>query len=312
MIINQPWIKLKKLLSHEDYTLIHALEILCSKDEQITLKLELDHKLSDADNNIDKSLTSDINEFMYFDADKLIGYIGICSFGDESGPLEITGMVHPEYRRQGIFSKLFELVAAECRRRKVRSFLVLCDRKSISGQKFLAKAGALLTVSEFEMYLQDEKIEQGENKLLDVNLRKASNADALEITRQDAIYFSHRTHQENEEVPKPGIVLPEDWEKRGLTVYLAEKDEKVIGKVNLQLIKGVGGIYGLGVLPENRGKGFGRVILLNAIQKLKQAEATTIMLQVVAENTTALNLYRSCGFRETSVMDYFELNCVKE
>jgi len=44
-----------------------------------------------------------------------------------------------------------------------------------------------------------------------------------------------------------------------------------------------------------------------AIEKLKAANATEIMLQVAAENVTALNLYKSCGFRETSVMDYFEL-----
>ena len=92
-----------------------------------------------------------------------------------------------------------------------------------------------------------------------------------------------------------------------MSIYLVEKDDCIIGKVHLQLINGIGGIYGLGVLPENRGKGFGRAILLNAIEKLKDAKAEKIMLQVAAENATALSLYKSCGFKETSVMDYFEL-----
>ena len=70
---------------------------------------------------------------------------------------------------------------------------------------------------------------------------------------------------------------------------------------------GTGGIYGLGVLPEFRGKGFGRAILTFGVEKLKDANATEVMLQVAAENGTALNLYKSCGFQETSVMDYFEL-----
>jgi len=60
-------------------------------------------------------------------------------------------------------------------------------------------------------------------------------------------------------------------------------------------------------LPENRGKGFGRVILLNAITKLKEAKATKIMFRVAAKNATALNLYISCGFQETSIMDSYEL-----
>jgi ribosomal protein S18 acetylase RimI-like enzyme len=93
-----------------------------------------------------------------------------------------------------------------------------------------------------------------------------------------------------------------------MVIYLAEKDRQVVGKVHLQISAAVSGIYGLGVLPEYRGKGLGRAILLRAIEKLKEAESNAIMLQVAAENATALSLYKSCGFQETSVMDYFGSN----
>ena len=96
-------------------------------------------------------------------------------------------------------------------------------------------------------------------------------------------------------------------EKRGMTIYLAEKEQQIIGKVNLQLTSRVGGIYGLGVLPLHRGKGFGRAILHMAVEKLKEANAGEVMLQVASENSNALNLYKSCGFVETSTMDYYEL-----
>lgn len=103
------------------------------------------------------------------------------------------------------------------------------------------------------------------------------------------------------------MILPEDEEKRGMTIYLVEKDQQIIGKVHLQLISGIGGIYRLGVLPEHRGKGIGRAILRMAIEKLKEANASEIMLQVATENANALNLYRSCGFMETETMDYYEI-----
>lgn len=301
-IINEPWIKLNDCLRQEDYDLIHSLQMYCSNEDQITLKLELDYKLSDSVNRTDKANIHDINEFMYFSGAQLVGYIGISAFGGRSATLEVTGMVHPNYRRQGIFSKLFELALAECRRRNADSVLLLCDRKSDSGQKFLKKVGAAYNVSEFEMYLNDESSEVNGKRLCDINFRKATNADAFEIARQNAIYFGHRLDEENENIP-----LPEDEERRGITIYLAKKDDKLIGKVQLQLANGLGGIYGLGVLPEHRGKGLGRAILLGAIEKLKAANATEIMLQVATENETALNLYKSCGFHETSVMDYFEL-----
>jgi ribosomal protein S18 acetylase RimI-like enzyme len=309
--ICKPWIKLKGSLNQEDNDVISALQKQCFIEDPITLKLDLDYKLINDDDNLLKIGIRDINEFMYYDGQDLIGYIGISGFAGTSGPLEITGMVHPLYRKQGVFSKLHELVLAECRRRRVEIFLALCDKKSDSGHEFLEKAGARYKFSEFEMYFHEGALEMCESKLLGVNLRKASNADASEIARQDSIYFGVRSQQKEVDVSDRRLVLPEEEERRGLTMYLAVKDEKVIGKVNLQLINGAGGIYGLGVLPENRGKGFGRAILLNAIKQLKNANASTIMLQVAAENRTALNLYKSCGFREESVMDYFELKSGK-
>jgi ribosomal protein S18 acetylase RimI-like enzyme len=300
-------IKLKSSLNHEDYNLINTLQMQCFHKDQITLKLELDYKLGDATNSTDKTGIRAINEFMYFDDKQLIGYVGICSFGGIVAPLEITGMVHPEYRRQGIFSKLHELVIAECKRRNAGSILVLCDKKSVPGKRFLEKVGATYKYSEFEMYLHDEPYEIIVEQLRGINFRKATNADACEVARQNAIYFGNRAEQENKDVLNEGILLPDDEERRGMTIYLVEKDERIIGKVHLQVINGIGGIYGLGVLPENRGKGFGRAILLKAIEKLKDAKAKEIMLQVAAENATALSLYKSCGFQETSVMDYFRL-----
>ncbi|NNJ31759.1 GNAT family N-acetyltransferase [Lacrimispora defluvii] len=303
------YLKLKSNLDHKDYELIHMLEIQCARNDQITLKLELDYKLSDAQNRTADTPISDINEFMYFNGEELIGYMGICCFGGISQPLEITGMVHPMHRRQGIFSKLMELVVAECRRRNAVGILALCDKKSISGQEFLKKISAVYKFSEFEMYLNHKSYKTlKKQQPSGITFRKAVNADASEITRQNMIYFGDDWEEENEDSEDSGILLPEEEEKRGMTIYIAEKGDRIIGKVNLQMSDGgTGGIYGLGVLPEFRGKGYGGAILIFGVEKLKDAKATEVMLQVAAENGTALNLYKSCGFQETSVMDYFEL-----
>lgn len=299
--IKEPSIQLKATINQEDYELIQLLETKCCREDQITLKLELDYKRSATITVKDKDSDFEINEFMYFDGKELIGYIGICSFGG-SDP-EITGMVHPNYRRLGIFSKLFVLVLSECKRRKANSILLLCDQSAASGQKFMKHLKALYQYSEYEMYLEDASYEQSKKQSHHILLRKATNQDAPEIARQNAIYFGDELDEENE-----GNLMPEEEERRGMTIYLAEMDDKIIGKIHLQLIDGVtGGIYGLGVLPENRGKGYGRAILLHGIEVLKGAKASKVMLQVEAKNATALHLYKSCGFKETSVMDYFKL-----
>lgn len=298
--IQRPYIKLADKLSQKDYDMIRRLQEECAQKESIALKLELDYKLG-ANNEAHAGGMKNINELMYFDGDMLIGYMGICSFGGQA-TLEVNGMVHPEYRNQGVFKFLYTLLVAEWMRRPESSMLLLCDRKSASGQGFIKTTGARYHHSEYEMFL-NMSMEKSSSRVVDgIVFRKATNNDAREIARQDSIYFGDQPGA-NDEV----IMLPEEEERKGVIILLAEKDGEIIGKVHLQLVSGVGVIYGLGVLPQYRGKGYGRALLMEGIQKLKQTGARKITLQVVVDNASALHLYQSSGFVETSVMDYYEL-----
>lgn len=294
-----PWIKLKESLDHEDYELINRLQEQCVLEDGMTLKLELDYKLGAALELTRVISMKQVNEFMYFVGPQLVGYMGISQFGGLGSPMEVTGMVHPEFRRQGIFTRLYELVTAERRRRSAGSMLMLCDRTSLSGQSFIEKIGAAYRHSEYEMVLREERREQQIERGGGLTFRKADNADAGEIARQNAIYFGDSG--DSGDTP-----VPEEEEKRGMTIYLAEKEGLIIGKFHLQISSGTGGIFGVGVLPEHQGKGFGRALLLQAVEKLQETKMKKIFLQVAAENARALQLYKSCGFQETSIMDYFE------
>ena len=297
--LHHPWIKLKEHIDQEDYVRINKLRELCLQEDQTALKLELDYKLASHPNPSQSASVQEINEFMHYDGELLIGYIGISGFGGSSLPIEVNGMVHPAYRRQGVFSKLWDLVTSEWKRRNASDMLLLSDRKSHAGQRFIEGTGAAYHHSEYEMDLNEERCASISKPLQDIAFRKATNADAREIARQNAVFFN----DESEEIS----ILPEEEEQRGMTIYLAEKDQQIVGKAHVQLASGTGGIYGLGVLPEHRGKGYGRAVLLMAVQKLLEAKASRIMLQVAADNSNALHLYKSCGFEETSTMDYYAI-----
>ncbi|RST57038.1 GNAT family N-acetyltransferase [Siminovitchia terrae] len=66
-------------------------------------------------------------------------------------------------------------------------------------------------------------------------------------------------------------------------VQIAEFNNTIIGKVHLEVRDGIGGIYGLGVLPEYRRKGYGREILIKSVQLLKAKQVNEVMLQVSVE-----------------------------
>lgn len=301
--IKDPWIKLKENINSKDYIIINQLQNICKIIDKSELKLELDYKLA-----LDNETTdiNNINEFMYFIGDELIGYMGIFSFSGKITTLEVNGMVHPEHRRKGIFLTLYKLLIAEVERRNTKEIMFLSDRKSLSGQKFIKKIGAEYKHSEYEMYLDYEFVPKN-NILKEIEIRKAANIDSHEISRQNTIYFSEESHNPiiNDSIDLDLTFIPEKEEKRGVVAYIAINNNEVIGKVHIQVYEGVGGIFGLGVLPEYRGKGYGRTILTLAVNMLKEKGAEKIMLQVESKNFNALNLYKSCGFYETSVMDYY-------
>ena len=300
----KPWFRLKGTLNREDARVIFALEEICVRADGTAFKLELDYKLSAAEVKSAQGVNWDVNELMAFDGDQLIGYLGVGCFGGPGAPPEAMGMVHPDYRRQGVFRALSGLAQAEWRRRNIRSALLLSDGRSEAGRDFIRKTGAQHHHSEYEMALrQDADLSRWPD--LDVVFRKATNADAPEVARQNAIYFGEEREDDGEE---KALLMPEEEEKRGMTIYLAEAAGQVIGKVHLQLLSGLGGIYGLGVLPEFRGRGLGRAVLIAGVERLKAEGAEKVMLQVETRNHNALRLYESCGFETTSVMGYYALS----
>ncbi|QDU20901.1 GNAT family N-acetyltransferase [Urbifossiella limnaea] len=62
---------------------------------------------------------------------------------------------------------------------------------------------------------------------------------------------------------------------------------------------GHGGVQNIGVLPELRGRGIGRALLLKALAGFAAVGVKRVFLEVTALNEPAVRMYRSIGFRCT-------------
>lgn len=295
-IIKNPSIILKEKLNIKDYDEIKKLEEICIDRDNISFKLELEYKLS---NLKQRDEIVNINDFMFHDESNLLGYIGISDFGGDS--LEVNGMVHPDYRNKGIFTRLFILVKDEWSKRKQKDMLLLSDNKSLLGLKYIKNVLAEYDHSEYDMVLNNQAI--CDLKRNTINFKKAIISDSAVIANMDSIFFDMDVKKEDEYVQE---------NIKNETTFIAEVNNMNIGKVRIELIDGVGGIYGLGVIPEYRGKGYGRELLTLSVDKLKQMGAHKIMLQVELNNKNALNLYKSCGFEENYVMEYYKMSKEQE
>lgn len=283
---------LKQYINEEDCRKIEELKNACIAKEDMFLKLELEYKFNMSQANREESLAY-VNEFLYYSGETLVGYLGICNFGGEAG--ELTGMVHPLFRKKGIFRRLYNLALEECKRRDFKKILLVCDNKSSSGLAFIKSAGAFYDFSEYEMKLHGNcKFVIGNG----VVLRKAKNSDLAEIESQNRKYFGS----------VGGVtIMPEEEEKRNRITYMIELGEVIIGKIRIDFSDDEGFISGFGILPEYRGKGYGRQSLAAVLYILKEKGIDNIELEVSTENKNALNLYKSCGFVENSVTDYYEV-----
>lgn len=256
----------KQYLSNEDYETIKRLEETCYRYDGTNLKLELDYKIGISKNKGKNG--SEINEILCYVKDSLIGYLGISSFGG-SGVGEINGMVHPAYRRQGIFRQLFERAITEAQKQKLHKLLLLSDGKSKSGQAFLQVVEGKYAFSEYRMKCVLQKAPE-ENGI--IQLRKA----------------------------------PIDEDDPTTMRYKVEHGGEVIGKLNIEYFVNTAFISGVQILPAYRGMGYGRGALKAALFKISQEGIYEIELDVECKNHVALNLYKDLGFMEQSVMDYFD------
>lgn len=76
--------------------------------------------------------------------------------------------------------------------------------------------------------------------------------------------------------------------------YTATKNQEIVGVVDFNPEKGL--ISNVGVEPQQRSKGYGRQIMLFALQQLKNSKCKQAYLRVHVENKAAIHIYESLGF----------------
>lgn len=286
-------VSLKQFISEKEYEELNQLEELCFIQDKTNLKLELDYKLSMRGSA--EIGAKEINEFLYYVNDSLVAYLGISSYGG-SNIAEINGMTHPDFRRKGIFKKLFEHAILECQKRNFTKILLLSDGNSKSGVKFINSVKGDYDFSEYRMKFQKKSNLENINS---IGLRKAEKRDGREIERQNVIFTGHSQDY--------------DWflkkeEELNIINYMVEFNGKVIGKLKVNYSGDSAFISGVGILPEYRSKGYGKAALKEAIRLINGKNIYDIELDVESKNKSALNLYKACGFQELSVMNYYKYN----
>lgn len=274
-------------LTKDELEKITELERACSNYEKLHMKLNWDM--------LENRPAAQKNDFLYYEGEQLVGFLGMYNMDQMSIEVEITGMVHPDYRRRGIFKELFDAAKQECTERAVKRILLICERSSVVGKGFVEYTGAKYVFSEYRMSFEQSIVMDCPKN--GIELRKAEHKDTKEIKELDAVGFG---------------ISEEEIEDREVnvgskTIYLAQLNGKNIGKIGALIEGEIWYVFGFVIRPEYRRKGYGREVLSLLLSKLTEGPMKSVILEVAVENEKALSLYKSCGFQELTVYDYYEL-----
>ncbi|MCU9614665.1 GNAT family N-acetyltransferase [Caldibacillus lycopersici] len=273
------------MLTKQQLKDIKKLQEICESQEGINLKLNWDM--------LENRTENEKNDFLYYEHEQLIGFLGLYGFGNK---VEISGMVHPTFRRKGIFSQLFKEAMAEITKHNFTKVLLNTPANSPSGKQFLQTIPCELIFSEYQM-----KWEQKELFVYDdVQIRQSvSEADfqaevqldvqSFGFALEEAISFNKRIKTENTQ-----------------SFYVIEHDGETVGKIRTQRQDGESWIYGFAIFPEKQGNGIGKKALQRVILQ-ESSLGYDVFLEVETQNAHALRLYETSGFNIIQAQDYYLL-----
>jgi ribosomal-protein-alanine N-acetyltransferase len=87
-------------------------------------------------------------------------------------------------------------------------------------------------------------------------------------------------------------------------LYITESNNQV-GSLILIYNENSASIYSVEVLNAHRGKGYGKKLVENAINRCREKGCNLIELNTEVDNTVANNLYKSMGFQLNGLKDEF-------
>jgi len=278
----------KQTLTEAEETAIEQLINACNNYEGLHMRLDV--------GVLRKRSGDEINDFLYYEDSILVGYLIVESWGTKER--EATGMVHPDYRRKGIFSALLTAAKEECQQRGVQKLILVCEHTSQSGQTFVNSIGVHHEYSEHEMVLGTFRERRNFHKGL--HIRQANSSD-LDVIVSILATDSGNIESINQWVAKM-------FEEPTSRFYLATFEGKPLGCLRLDYMTDQVGIYAFEVRLGYRGLGYGRQMLEEAIRSVRSESQLRIMLDVETDNTNAIGLYLSCGFEIKTTYDYYRLD----
>ncbi|WFR63811.1 GNAT family N-acetyltransferase [Paenibacillus amylolyticus] len=273
--------------SKEQIDAIILLEQQCKQLDSVHLKADLDH-ISQKDG--DHAL------LCYRDGD-LAGLLSWYASDGVTG--NINAIVHPHYRRQGVFTRLLKQAILDMKPQGINQLSYRVPQGLSPGVFTAQSLGAIYDRAEYSMQLVNQVVEVVETPELMLSVAEAKDMEFI-------VTCSSQAFGESEDWTRDYFMQTNEPSR---VTYVAWQDQQPVGLIRVNSINATTAfIHNFCILPAYQGQRIGRTVLHILVNLLRKQHYTDIRLSVVTENERALNLYRSVGFEVNSEYHYFSGN----
>lgn len=246
------------------------------------------------------STTNDINFdlsvpcfFLGYVGERLVAFLSL--FIPTSDEAEVVAFTHPQFCDKGCFTLLFDEAKAVLRRNKIHNVLFAVEPRSRSGLAVLKTLGCFNPGhSEQRMLSSSPSLAPDCSRL---QLFEVDNSNRTLFQQALLAVFNEKDNFNS----FCNAVIYSDL-RHGYIVYT----DRPIGVFNLNIEDDIAFLYGVGIIEELRGKGYGGCLMGHAMREGFKY-ANRMALDVDIENKPAHNLYEKCGFKTDFRVDYYSM-----
>lgn len=233
--------------------------------------------------------------YLCYEKGQLVSFLN--TFIPQNDEAEIIAFTHPNFRKRGYFKRLFYTSIDNLKNECIDKILFVIESNSDSGKNALLRFPfTQWERSEYTLFcnINNMKLNNNELKLKNVDIHNKEECSNM-------IEYIFNMPKGSNEVFVENTINSKDRD-----AYIAYIDDISIGTFNLKYSDDNAFIYGLGIIDNYKGRGYGKKLLSLALNKAFY-RANKVVLDVDSDNLTAYNLYISNGFNIDYQIDYYGL-----
>lgn len=237
-------------------------------------------------------------DYCLYHGDKLIAYLSTFYF--EENTIEITALVHPDYRRQSIFTELYNFAKDKLRDIEHQYFVFACPADNVGIKKYLQNFGAKLAYKEYTLSRQHKGFIEFSPRY-NLQLEKAQVEDIAILAEIDQSCF----HSNFQDMFTRFIDTIDEAER---DVWLVKLGDAYIGKAHVRQENEHTLLHDLCVIPEYQDQGYAHQLLTQIVNILYMRGHKNLYAEIQTGSTKALQLFSNCGFDITRVDEFWRFN----